>query len=202
LAIAIAIASLAVVLTGIQAWEAHRARVDAKATSDAQSKDVERSRKAAEDSVTAANRGADAAWNSVQQLAAIAATGRAQISSSERMFSVEQLPSIGLDGAGFAWFVDKSPRMDPSKPTEMKITLSNAGKAAFDCQMRFGGKFSNPTESLDEKELVLFPGILDLSTNASLTVTQTISASSSLPASSGEVRLPVWQCEMSQNSDS
>ena len=107
--IAIAIAALAVVITGVQAYEAHRARVDAKNLADAQSIDVERSRKAAEDSVSAANRAADAAWSGVNQLAAVVATGKAQIASSEDMFAINQLPDIGLDSASYQWLSDKAP---------------------------------------------------------------------------------------------
>jgi hypothetical protein len=51
---------------GIQAAEAHKARVDAKVASDAQAKDVERSRKAAEGSAAAAGKLADAAQMSLK----------------------------------------------------------------------------------------------------------------------------------------
>jgi len=46
--IAIAVAAIALVFTGVQAYEAHEARVDAQKASEIQKLDVERSRKAAE----------------------------------------------------------------------------------------------------------------------------------------------------------
>jgi hypothetical protein len=75
--LAIGVACLAAIFTLWQACEAHHARTDVKKAADLQAKDVERSRKAAEDSARAADRGADAAWNSVTQLEALVATGRA-----------------------------------------------------------------------------------------------------------------------------
>jgi predicted negative regulator of RcsB-dependent stress response len=52
--IAIAVACLAAIFAGWQAWEARQARADARTSSDAQKADVERSRQAAEASAVAA----------------------------------------------------------------------------------------------------------------------------------------------------
>jgi hypothetical protein len=190
--VAIVIAALAVLLTLFQAYEAHRARVDAKAASDMQSKDVERSRKAAEDSAIAANRGADAAWNGVAQLGNLVTNGKEQIRNSEKMFEVEQLPSIGLDGASFSWFLDKSPKMDVSKPTQLRFGLTNSGKEAFGCKIRSGGKFSNPISKWEDLSLVDFPGVIDFVTGSGVSYVINISAPPLLSPASGEVRLYIY----------
>jgi hypothetical protein len=190
--IAIGIACLAAVFTLFQAYEAHRARLDAKTAADAQAKDVERSRKAAEDSATAANRGADAAWNSVTQLGNLVATGRAQLKSSERMFEIEQLPSVGLTSLSFESFTDKSPRMDPSKPTVIKIGIVNGGKPAFGCQIRLGGIFDNPTDRFEYPPGIVFLGILDLATGSQVTIPIKVQPPLSLSPASGNVRLYLY----------
>ena len=182
--IAIGVAVLAVSLTGIQAWEAHTARVDAGNVLVAQAKDVERSRTSAENS-------ADAAWASVNQLAGIVATGQEQIKTTERIFEVELLPSIGLDSPGFEWFASKTPRMDASQPTEVKMVLSNSGKTALGCQIKFGGKFSNPTATFDDN-LIVVPAQMDWNTGGGVTFNARVPTPSSLSPTNGNVRLYLY----------
>jgi len=187
--IAIAVACLAAVFTLWQACEAHQARVDAKKAADLQAKDVERSRKAAESSANAANSGADAAWNGVTQLTALVTTVQAELRSSERMFQIEQQPVIELKGLSFESFADKSPRMDFSKPTGVTIGLINAGRPAFGCQVRLGGKFDNPTSKFDYPAASLFPAVFDLATGGTVSISLQVTPPQTISPVSGTVRL-------------
>jgi hypothetical protein len=190
--IAIGVACLAAIFTLWQACEAHQARVDAKKAVDLQAKDVERSRKAAEDSAQAANRGADAAWSSVTQLESLVGTGQAQIRSSERMFQIEHQPLIASNAFSFKSFTDKSPRMDPSKPTEVTMGLVNSGKPAYRCQVKISGKFDEPTDKFEYPAASVFPAIFDFGIDAGVSIPLGVTPLPSLSPASGKVRLYLY----------
>ena len=162
------------------------ARVESKKAADAQAKDVERSRKAAEDSAEAASRSADASWNSVVQLGALVATGRAQLKSSERIFEIEQSPFISTTVKSFT---DKPPRMDALRPTEVTIEIRNSGKPAFRCQIKLAGKFDHPTDKFDYSTGTVFPGILGLGPDFDATIPVRVTPPPSLSPAGGDVRL-------------
>jgi hypothetical protein len=190
--IAIAVASLAAVFTGWQAYEARQARLDAQKASGQQTKDIERSRKAAEASATAAQRGGDAAWNTVAQLEALVATGRAQIGSLKHMFEIEHTPYVGYDSMSFDSFKDKPPRMDTSKPTEVSVALVNSGRPAFGCQVKVSGKFDRPTKTLEYSEASRYPAIFDLGSGGKFRTNLLVPAPASLSPACGDLRLYLY----------
>jgi hypothetical protein len=108
------------------------------------------------------------------------------------MFEIEQQPHIASNGLSLKSFTDKSPRMDPSKPTEVTLGIVNSGKPAFGCQVRLGGKFDHPTESLDYAAANLFPAVIDFGTDAGASIPLGVTPSSNLLPASGDVRLYLY----------
>jgi hypothetical protein len=162
------ISFLATAGTVWQAWEAHLMRVQAQQDSIKQAKDVERSRSAAEKSAESAQRSADASWKSVSELESLAKIGRAQIQSSERMFSIEHEPNVSLQDTGKGMFSDPDPHMIPGQAMPMSIGIKNYGGQASRCKIKAGGEFTSARVPGPDSDLVLYPGLLSLSTGSSM----------------------------------
>ena len=193
---AIVVAAIALIISAVaaggtiwQGWEAHLARVQAQQDSSKQLGDVERSRSAAEKSAESAQRSADAAWKSVGILGAIAKIGRKQIENSERMFSIEHEPEIGLNGMGKSMFDDPDPHMVPGHPTGMAIGLSNFGSLASRCKIRGGGEFTSARVPGPDSDLVAFPGLISMSKGSSMSLFVDITPDSRFSPASGHFRL-------------
>jgi hypothetical protein len=105
------------------------------------------------------------------------------------MFQIEHLPVIGLNEFSFK---EKSPRMDPSKPTGVTIGLINSGKSAFGCQVKLGGKFDNPTSKFEYSADGTFPAIFDFPTGGGVSIPLQVTPSPTLLPTSGDVRLYLY----------
>lgn len=113
--LAIWVASICTVFTGLSAWEQHRLRFDAKQASDAQAKDVERSRKAAEQSAGAAQRLADVTAKSVDIANSTMQVNKQMLQQSVTGFRMQQR----------AWLYVKNVQWEKYF---FRVTLFNRGK--------------------------------------------------------------------------
>lgn len=189
--IAIGVALVAALFTGIQAWEAHTARIQAQNAAADQKTAVEIARDAAVSGQKAAESSAAAAWASVGKLADLSGTIGSQVKNAQSNFSLEHTPSIGMDmnGDPYSWFTESSPRADAQKHFQVMAAWKNSGAPATGCVVRSGGKFAKAKEEIQNSDYVPFSGVLDLPTEGYIRVSLSIPPGNARDISAGTERL-------------
>lgn len=180
--IAIAIAAVAAIFSGVQAYESHQSRLNSQKalaaqtkTLEAQTRDAERSRIAAEKSADAASRSAEAALHGANDLADIATSGKLQLQneqqrlqseqqrlqSEQRVLSAENSPDIFQSDATVRQ-IQRGLRFEPGKTVRLSMGFYNDGKAVNRCTLRASAAVAKSSDAVDYSQLGTYPAVIDI----------------------------------------